>query len=88
MASTAWILTKRFDFRGQEVAYDIIGDGPPVVMVHGTPFSSYVWRNIARELARDYTVHLYDLLGYGQSEKRVEQDVSLGVQNGLQAVLL
>lgn len=88
MASTAWIVTKRFDFQGQEVAYDIIGDGPPVVMVHGTPFSSYVWRKIARELARDYTVHLYDLLGYGQSEKRVEQDVSLGVQNGLLAALL
>ncbi|MFO7482954.1 alpha/beta fold hydrolase [Oceanibaculum nanhaiense] len=88
MTNDSWNLTRRFDFRGQEVAYDILGDGPPLVMVHGTPFSSYVWRNIARELARDYTVHLYDLLGYGQSEKREGQDVSLGVQNGLLATLL
>ena len=58
MTNDSWNLTRRFDFRGQEVAYDILGDGPPVVRVHGTPFSSYVWRNIARELARDHTVHL------------------------------
>jgi len=57
-------------------------------MVHGTPFSSYVWRNIARELARGYQVFMFDLLGYGQSEMRDGQDVSLGVQNRALAALL
>jgi pimeloyl-ACP methyl ester carboxylesterase len=81
-------LKQRFDYQGQAVAYDIIGEGAPLVLVHGTPFSSYVWRAIARELARHYQIHLYDLLGYGQSEKRAGQDVSLGVQNAVFAALL
>ena len=40
-------LDRRFAFRGQSVAWGVIGDGPPVVLVHGTPFSSQVWRRIA-----------------------------------------
>lgn len=76
-----WSLSQRFDHQGQAVAWDALGSGAPVVLVHGTPFSSYVWRRIAVELARDYRVYLFDLLGYGQSEKREGQDVSLGVQN-------
>jgi pimeloyl-ACP methyl ester carboxylesterase len=83
-----WRLTKRFDFNGQSVAFDRFGTGDPVVLIHGTPFSSYVWRSIARELARDYEVHVFDLLGYGQSEKAEGQDVSLGVQNTVLAALL
>jgi pimeloyl-ACP methyl ester carboxylesterase len=39
-------------------------------------------------LARHNRVYLYDLLGYGQSEMRAGQDVSLGVQNELFAALL
>lgn len=81
-------LTKSFDFEGQSVAYDATGKGEPVVLVHGTPFSSYVWRHIARELAREFHVFAYDLLGYGHSEKRAGQDVSLGVQNMVLAALL
>jgi pimeloyl-ACP methyl ester carboxylesterase len=86
--TAAWSLQEVFDFGGQRVAYDVLGHGRPIVMVHGTPFSSYVWRNIARELAGEFEVFLFDLLGYGQSEMRVGQDVSLGVQNRLLAALL
>jgi len=85
--TTAWSLGKVFSFEGQRVAYDVLGEGPPVVLVHGTPFSSYVWRSIARELAREHQVFLFDLLGYGQSEMRDGQDVSLGVQNRLLSAL-
>jgi pimeloyl-ACP methyl ester carboxylesterase len=83
-----WTLSQCFDYGGQSVAWDAFGDGPAVVLVHGTPFSSHVWRRIGRELARHCRVHVYDLLGYGQSEKRAGQDVSLGVQNGVFAALL
>ena len=86
--ASSWRLTRSFDFQGQSVACDVLGDGPALVLVHGTPFSSFVWRRIAREMARRHSVHLYDLLGYGQSEKREGQDVSLGVQNKLLAALL
>ena len=73
---------------GQSVAYDVLGEGQPTVLVHGTPFSSHVWRRIGPELACDRQVFLFDLLGYGQSEMREGQDVSLGVQNELFAALL
>ena len=81
-----WRLTETFNFNGKSVAFNTLGAGAPIVLIHGTPFSSYVWRSIARELARDHKVYLFDLLGYGQSEKA--QDVSLGVQNAVLAALL
>lgn len=84
----AWRLRNSFDFQGQKVAWDSLGEGEPVVLVHGTPFSSFVWRTMARELARQYRVYVYDLLGYGQSEMRPGQDVSLGIQNRVLAALL
>ncbi|CAD6554839.1 alpha/beta fold hydrolase [Paraburkholderia sabiae] len=85
---THWTLDQQFTYRDQTVRYRTFGDGPPVVLIHGTPFSSWVWHRIAPHLARDRKVHVYDLLGYGQSERRDGQDVSLGVQNGLLAALL
>lgn len=52
---------------GGEVAADVFGEGPPVVLTHGAPASSYLWREVARRLARTNTVHVWDLLGYGES---------------------
>lgn len=64
------------------------GEGPPVVLVHGTPFSSAVWADLGRHLARHHRVYLYDMPGYGSSEMRAGQDVSLGIQNRVLAELL
>ena len=83
-----WKLRESFEYRGDRVAYDVYGEGPPVVLVHGTPFSSYVWRGIAPALAENYRVYVFDLLGYGTSEKREGQDVSLYAQGKLLARLL
>jgi pimeloyl-ACP methyl ester carboxylesterase len=79
-------LEKTFQFMGRAVAWDCIGQGPDLVLIHGTPFSSQVWRKIAPLLARHRKVWYFDLLGYGASEMR-EGDVSLGVQNDLLAAL-
>lgn len=81
-------LAHAFDFDGQSVRYGVIGAGKPLVLVHGTPFSSQVWRRIAPIAARFRQVFYFDLLGYGLSEQRAGQDVSLGVQNRLLAALL
>ncbi len=80
-------LTETFDHNGNTVAWGQIGNGPPLVLIHGTPFSSHVWRRIAPLLASRFTVYFFDLIGYGQSEKRKGQDVSLNVQNDLLAAL-
>jgi pimeloyl-ACP methyl ester carboxylesterase len=55
---------------GGEVAAAVYGDGPPVILVHGTPASSYLWRKVAPALARQHSVYVWDLLGFGHSRLR------------------
>lgn len=83
-----WHLPETFTFAGRTVRYGILGEGPPLVLLHGTPFSSYEWHRIAPLMARHYRVHVHDMPGYGASEMRDGQDVSLGVQNRVLAALL
>ena len=66
---TDWPLAQSYRFNGHSVRYAVRGDGPPLVFVHGTPFSSYVWHRIAPHFIATHRVHYFDLLGYGQSEK-------------------
>lgn len=61
---------------GNRIAYGVHGEGPPVVLLHGTPSSSYIWRNVVPILAAGgYKAHVYDLLGYGLSERPLSSDV-------------
>jgi pimeloyl-ACP methyl ester carboxylesterase len=85
---TRLALDHSHQFREQRIAWGRLGEGEPIVLVHGTPFSSQVWRRIAPWLARRRTVYFFDLLGYGESDKRAGQDVSLGVQNLVLAEML
>lgn len=86
----SWSLPETFSFEGQAVRFGCLGpaDRPPLVLVHGTPFSSVVWRRIAPHLTERRQVFYYDLLGYGRSEMRPNQDVSLAIQGRLFAALL
>lgn len=77
-----WVLSQTYDFMGRTVRFDIRGKGPPVVVVHGTPWSSFNLRHLIRALSTDFTVFYYDLIGYGQSDM-APGDVSLGIQNRL-----
>lgn len=73
--SEDWRLRRRADLSGGKVAFGVIGDGPPVVLVHGTPSRSFIWREVA--LAEGHAVHVFDLLGFGDSEKREGMDTSI-----------
>jgi pimeloyl-ACP methyl ester carboxylesterase len=90
MTSDDWQLTRTFSSSSGAVRWDRLGpaDRPPVVLLHGTPFSSYVWRGFARSLARDHQVFVWDMPGYGASEKAAGQDVSLAVQGRVFTELL
>jgi pimeloyl-[acyl-carrier protein] methyl ester esterase len=45
-----------------------MGKGPDLVMLHGWSMHSAVWHDIAELLAKNFTLHLVDLPGHGQSE--------------------
>ncbi len=45
------------------------GSGPPLLLVHGYPQTHAMWRKVAPRLARDFTVVVPDLRGYGDSSK-------------------
>jgi pimeloyl-ACP methyl ester carboxylesterase len=85
-----WELTRTFGGPAGEVRWDTLGDpgAAPVVLLHGTPFSSYVWRDAAVALARTRHVHVWDMPGYGTSAMAAGQDVSLAAQGRLFASLL
>ncbi|MCA9351236.1 alpha/beta hydrolase [Patescibacteria group bacterium] len=50
--------------------YRDVGEGNPILLVHGVPTSSFMYRNLADELAsRGYRVIVPDLLGFGASDR-------------------
>ncbi len=62
---------------GQPVTFHMMGDGPPILLVHGITSSSRTWRRVMPRLAETHTVIAPDLLGHGQSAKP-PGDYSLG----------
>ena len=45
------------------------GEGPPVLLLHGSPQTLTMWHLIAPRLAEDFSVVVPDLRGYGDSSK-------------------
>jgi haloacetate dehalogenase len=45
------------------------GKGPPLLLLHGNPFSHLSWLKVAPRLAQEFCVVATDLRGYGDSEK-------------------
>jgi haloacetate dehalogenase len=60
---------ERADVDGTLINYAVRGSGPPVLLLHGYPQNHLMWRHVAPALARDHTVVLADLRGYGDSGK-------------------
>jgi pimeloyl-ACP methyl ester carboxylesterase len=87
-ANDDWHLRERADLSGGIVAWERFGDGPPVVLVHGTPSWSYVWHRVVPSLAERFSVYLLDLIGYGDSEQVDGQDMSVAAQSRALAELL
>lgn len=73
-------LEHTFESEQGALVHGSIGSGPPLVLVHGTPSWSYLWRHVASQLAERFTVHLYDMPGYGHSAMHEGQDVSISAQ--------
>jgi pimeloyl-ACP methyl ester carboxylesterase len=60
-----------------QVAYIDIGEGPPLILLHGCPFSAYEWNEVIPALAQHYRVIAPDLFGLGDTPVRLNQDYRL-----------
>jgi haloalkane dehalogenase len=54
---------------GHEMAYIEVGEGDPIVLLHGNPTSSYLWRNVIPHLRPLGRCIAPDLMGMGDSDK-------------------
>ncbi len=57
------------EVKGKRMAYVEMGEGDPVVFLHGNPTSSYLWRNIMPHVAGQARCLAPDLIGMGDSDK-------------------
>jgi len=70
MLSENMAYSKKFkQVNGKQLAYVDEGTGDPIVLLHGNPTSSYLWRNVIPELTNSGRVIVPDLIGQGDSEK-------------------
>ena len=65
---------ERYDKRnvevlGSKMAYVETGNGDPIVLLHGNPTSSYLWRNVIPHLEGRWRCIAPDLIGMGGSDK-------------------
>ena len=60
---------KRAEIDGRMMAYVDVGEGRPVVFLHGNPTSSYIWRNIIPHVVGVARCIAPDLIGMGESDK-------------------
>lgn len=83
------LLTDHCVVGGHRIAYGVHGSGRPVVLIHGTPSHSYIWRDVAPPLSSSgFEVFVFDLLGFGASERPVDADTSVAAQTDLVVELM
>ncbi len=49
------------------IYYEVVGEGKPLLLIHGLPINSRMWDKQVEELSKQYKVIRFDLPGYGKS---------------------
>ena len=60
---------RRIETSGAAIHLVTGGSGPPLLLLHGYPETHLMWRKVAPRLAREFTLVIPDLRGYGESSK-------------------
>jgi pimeloyl-ACP methyl ester carboxylesterase len=73
---------------GQNIAYREAGDStnPTILLLHGFPTSSHMFRNLIPKLAEDYHVIAPDYLGYGASDMPDAADYEYSFANTAEVI--
>jgi len=76
MRSDSWIDRKEYPFKSHflqlemgKMHYVDEGSGEPIVMVHGNPTWSFLYRHLIKSLSKNYRCIAIDLIGFGLSDK-------------------
>ena len=64
---------KRVDVLDSFMMFKEIGEGAPIVFLHGNPTSSYLWRNVLPQVAAKGRCLAPDLIGMGDSGKPISE---------------
>ncbi|SDY92473.1 alpha/beta fold hydrolase [Citreimonas salinaria] len=69
---------------GARIFYEVAGDGPPMLLLHGYPLSGALFARVRDALQDDYTVLTVDHRGYGLSEApEIPQDIGTYANDAL-----
>lgn len=68
------------DVGDAEIAYRVVGSGPPLMLLHGYPLNGLTFRHIVPALARRFTCYVLDLPGAGQSRWTKKTDFNFEAQ--------
>ena len=60
---------------GIHIAYDDIGEGLPIVFIHGFPLSRQIWRHQIKNLSKRWRIIALDLPGFGKSGRPKEYSI-------------
>ncbi|MEM8909146.1 MAG: alpha/beta fold hydrolase [Bacteroidota bacterium] len=72
--------SKFLELGEHKIHYVESGEGDPVLLLHGFPSSSYVWRNVINHISKDKKVIAFDFLGFGKSSFPEDRNVSAEAQ--------
>lgn len=61
--------TRKVKVFGAEMAYVEVGEGRPIVFLHGNPTSKYLWRDVIQHVESLGRCIAPDLIGMGESDK-------------------
>ena len=77
----------RLRVNGVELYYEVIGEGDPLVLVHGGWGDHTSWRLVVDEFARSYQIVTYDRRGHSQSDRVSAPDVFRAHEEDLDALI-
>ncbi|MEH2474271.1 haloalkane dehalogenase [Nitrobacteraceae bacterium AZCC 2161] len=66
------LVKQRVDVLGRRMAFHQQGEGAPILLLHGNPTSSYLWRDVIPEMKGLGRLIAPDLIGMGDSDKLPE----------------
>ncbi|MHB1000293.1 MAG: alpha/beta fold hydrolase [Armatimonadota bacterium] len=83
MIQTLDAAKRQINVDGVNLAYEDYGYGNPVVFIHGFPTSTYSWSRVAKPLSNGYRCISFDMMGFGDSDKPLNESYTITRQADL-----